>query len=187
MPGSFECMGIGSKERNSGSLTDKDEVCHVIQLLAIREVSRAPELGRPAVTRNPVLVASFLASSLFLSSLVSAQWQVDGIAVCPPTAGQMSAVAISDGAGGAIIAWAYTSGDGGDIYAQRIDGSGNVLWTAAGVPLCTAGDWQSDPTILSDNAGGAIVAVSDLRDGVSDIYAQRIDGAGAVQWTADGV
>ena len=99
----------------------------------------------------------------------------------------MSAVAISDGAGGAIIAWAYTSGDGGDIYAQRIDGSGNLLWTAAGVPLCTAVDWQSDPTILSDNAGGAIVAWSDLRDGVSDIYAQRVDGAGAVQWTADGV
>ncbi len=137
--------------------------------------------------RNRVVLAvSFLSASLPLVAL--AQWQSNGVPVCGSTTGQASQIAVSDGAGGAIVAWVDTrSGPGGDIYTQRIDGSGMILWNAAGVPLCTAASTQEYPVILSDNAGGAIVAWHDFRSGSSDIYAQRVDGTGAVQWTADGV
>ena len=47
---------------------------------------------------------------------------------------------------------------------------------------------QSTPFIVPDGTGGAIVAWQDFRSGsTNDIYAQRIDSFGFIQWTADGV
>ena len=70
---------------------------------------------------------------------------------------------------------------------RRVDGSGAVLWTADGVAVCTATDHQEWPVICSDGSGGAIITWMDSRSGYADIYAQRVDGSGAVKWTADGV
>jgi hypothetical protein len=56
------------------------------------------------------------------------------------------------------------------------------------VALCTSAGTQGYPTIVSDGAGGAIVTWHDYRSGTSwDIYAQRVNAAGAPQWTANGV
>jgi len=41
--------------------------------------------------------------------------------------------------------------------------------------------------MCSDGNGGAIIAWSDLRGEYSDIYAQRINAAGELQWTENGV
>jgi hypothetical protein len=89
----------------------------------------------------------------------------------------------SDGAGGAIVTW-FT---GADIFAQRLNASGSVMWNANGVSLCTATGFLDLPMISSDGAGGAIVAWGDQRHGNVDIYVQRINASGAVQWTANGV
>ena len=99
---------------------------------------------------------------------------------------------ISDGAGGAIVVWGDNRNEypGGDIYAQRVNASGQLLWTVDGVPICTAADVQAYPDLCSDGAGGAIITWRDSRNysatGV-DIYAQRINGSGVVQWTSNGV
>ena len=78
-----------------------------------------------------------------------------------------------------------------DIYAQRVNASGVPQWTADGVALCTAANYQAYPTIVSDGAGGAIVTWQDGRSGyrnsAADIYAQRVNALGVPQWTADGV
>ncbi|MEP7224661.1 MAG: T9SS type A sorting domain-containing protein, partial [Actinomycetota bacterium] len=82
---------------------------------------------------------------------------------------------------------AYRSGNY-DIYAQRISDSGAVQWTADGVALSTAPEEQAYPTIVSDDAGGAIVTWRDHGSTIDyDIYTQRISGAGGVQWTPGGV
>ena len=60
-------------------------------------------------------------------------------------------------------------------------------WTADGVALCTAANDQINPQIVSDGSGGAIITWQDYRGGNYDIYAQRVNASGAVQWTADGV
>src|SRR5438128_1188670 len=60
-------------------------------------------------------------------------------------------------------------------------------WRMDGAPVCTAAYSQFYPAIVSDGAGGAIVTWDDYRSGDADIYAQRVDAAGALQWTADGV
>src|SRR6187551_1414534 len=46
------------------------------------------------------------------------------------------------------------------------------------VPICTATGAQTTPAIISDGAGGAIVAWADARSGNRDIYVQRISADG---------
>jgi hypothetical protein len=55
------------------------------------------------------------------------------------------------------------------------------------VALCTARGEQWGPEIAADGSGGAIVTWFDRRSGIYDIYAQRLDAAGAVQWPVNGV
>jgi len=113
---------------------------------------------------------------------------------CDPTTDLVEAV--SDGAGGMIAVWEQLETTGGsvrDIYAQRINANGEVLWGAEGVAICTAPDNQSQIKVISDGAGGAIIVWKDERDMTigggtgDDIYAQKVNSNGVVQWTADGV
>jgi hypothetical protein len=63
-----------------------------------------------------------------------------------------------------------------------VDGAGNAVWVANGVVLCTVPRGQYAPVIVSDGAGGAIVAWQDDRAG-RHIFAQRMDGAGRLGGT----
>ncbi len=118
------------------------------------------------------------------------QWPANGVAICTATNDQVVADgpgAISDGAGGAIITWSdFRNGTDNDIFAQRINASGVVQWTTDGVAICTATNNQGSAIIASDGAGGAIITWTDARSG-ADIYAQRINASGVVQWTTNGV
>ena len=116
------------------------------------------------------------------------QWTADGVPFCTSAGEQAMPTIVADGAGGAIATWRDNrSGDGFDIYAQRMSAGGSPQWTVDGVALCMADDYQVDPTIATDGAGGAIVTWYDYRSGDYDIYAQRISLGGAVQWAANGV
>ena len=118
------------------------------------------------------------------------QWGNNGVALCTAAEGfyfPMTPTIVSDGAGGAIVAWRDTRSGDYDIYAQRVNAAGVAQWTANGVLLCTAVNYQTDQAITSDGAGGAIVTWQDDRNVfVSDIYAQRVNASGALQWTAQG-
>jgi len=92
-------------------------------------------------------------------SLASAQWQLNGTVVCDEGGSQSLPAIVTDGAGGAIVVWEdWRSGDHSDIYAQRLDAGGIALWSPSGVPICTAANLQSYPTLVSDGSGGAIIA-----------------------------
>jgi len=119
---------------------------------------------------------------------VWANWVQDGVALCTATGNQKLPMITSDGAGGAIVTWYdKRSGSNYDIYVQRVNASGAVLWTPDGVALCTATGDQVYPQITSDGAGGAIVAWQDTGSVNWKVYAQRVDALGAAQWTTDGV
>ena len=117
----------------------------------------------------------------------AAQWTADGVVMAAAAGHQEKVQLAMDGSGGAIAIWE----DGRstiDIYAQRINASGAVQWTANGVAVCAAADIQLDPQLVSDGAGGAVATWSDRRDGTQyDIYAQRIGSTGVAQWTANGL
>ena len=116
-------------------------------------------------------------------------WIVDGTAVCTAINNQWFPVGIApDGAGGAIITWYDQRGGPSDIYAQRVDNNGNMLWTANGLLVNGATGNQFDPAIISDGFGGAVIVWYDHRSLSSlDIYAQRVNSAGVLQWAAAGV
>jgi predicted lipoprotein with Yx(FWY)xxD motif len=119
------------------------------------------------------------------------QWTTDGVSICTAVSVQEDPKIVSDGVGGAIITWIDHRSGNFDIYAQRINAEGKVQWTTDGVPISTPVNDQYFPTIVSDEAGGAIITWNDYRSGrgpgYSDIYAQRINAAGVVRWTANGV
>lgn len=113
-------------------------------------------------------------------------WRMNGEPVCAQAGNQLNAAAAPDGAGGAIVVWEdYRAG--GDIYAQRIDASGNPLWSVDGIPICQATNIQVSPRIIPYGGGGAVVTWYDRRSGDFDVYAQRLDGAGDTLWAGDGI
>jgi hypothetical protein len=118
------------------------------------------------------------------------QWTTDGVAVCTATGNQNAHQLLADGSGGAIIVWSdgRTGGPNADIYVQRVDASGAILWSGDGMPVSTAGALQNIPQIVSDGAGGAIISWEDWRNfSQSDIYAQRISSNGFYNWNFNGV
>ncbi len=136
-----------------------------------------------------------LAVLLFFTITLTAQWSNDptiNTPICLAPSYQDRPQIISDGSGGAIITWSdYRNppiNANGDIYAQRIGPDGVVIWTVNGVGVCNNPITQNSPQITSDGNGGAIIVWEDLRNGfVEDIYAQRIDMNGNIQWTTDGI
>jgi hypothetical protein len=121
-------------------------------------------------------------------STARAAWLPNGTPLVQLPASQESPAIASDGNGGAIVAWRDSrTGSTSDIYAQRVNASGQIAWTVNGVPVCTASGTQSSPDIFPDGAFGAVIAWRDDRNGTGDIYAQRIDAQGHAQWLGNGI
>ncbi|PIS30812.1 hypothetical protein COT42_02390 [Candidatus Saganbacteria bacterium CG08_land_8_20_14_0_20_45_16] len=120
----------------------------------------------------------------------NALWANGGVYVCSASAGQFNPQITSDGQGGAIITWHdYRNAIGEDIYAQRLNSDGQILWEKDGVSIVSVAGTQWYPKIASDNAGGAIIVWSDSRTSSSDknIFAQRINSQGISLWQKDGL
>lgn len=124
-----------------------------------------------------------------INSNGTVQWALNGVPVSAVVFEQDTISIISDGAGGAILTWQdYRSNNGfADIYAQRINNVGAMLWTANGVNICNQAAAQRGPKLVSDGSYGAFITWYDNRAGNYDIYTQRIGSGGAVQWTTNGV
>jgi C1A family cysteine protease len=122
-------------------------------------------------------------------------WQTDGVAVCTALYTQRWPRIVSDNAHGAVIAWTDARSGGQftneDLYAQRIDAGGNLLWANDGVPVCSeVGAQESGSMIDNGIYGGAAIAWVDYRtsDGNhAEIYVQSLRPDGSARWTAGGV
>ncbi len=131
---------------------------------------------------------------LVMVCCVHAQWSADAATnnvLCTQLYDQQDVKITEDGKGGALITWLDYRADAamkkGDIYVQRINSSGAVLWTANGIGACVQASDQTAPAIVSDSAGGAFIIWVDFRNGNRDVYIQKIDSNGVAQWTANGV
>ncbi|MBI5709674.1 MAG: T9SS type A sorting domain-containing protein [Candidatus Eisenbacteria bacterium] len=101
-------------------------------------------------------------------------------------------LAVGDEEGGAIIAWTdFHSSGSANVYAQRVNHGGALYWRPGGVMLGSTSGMEAvgggKNEMQSDGAGGAIVTWKGTRNGLAQIYAQRISGAGAVRWAPAGV
>jgi hypothetical protein len=122
----------------------------------------------------------------YLNSSGQPQWKQDGIAIATSSKDQASPAAISDGRGGVLIFWQDQRNDDGDIFGQRLDGEGHLLWGASGAPVIRANAKQAEPRAVHDGQGGAFVLCRDFRSGNEDVVAQRIDSNGKVFFDAVG-
>ena len=105
----------------------------------------------------------------------SRAWADSGIAICVAINAQTVTGFVPDGEGGGILAWDDGRSDPSDVYAQRITGSGSVLWASDGYGVCTVAGHQTASTITSDGNRGAVVAWSDFRDDLTyDPYIMRV-------------
>ncbi len=115
------------------------------------------------------------------------QWTTDGVPLCTATGTQWYLDVVTDGAGGVIVTW-EDQRTTRDIYAQRVDASGNrdvdhgrrAHLRSRSQSGTNRGSPPMEPEAPSSCGRTA-------RNSNQDVYAQRIDASGAVQWVEDGV
>jgi hypothetical protein len=150
-----------------------------------------------------------LASILFLIfvllspqalAVLARGWGVAGTTVVNAVGNkaQSDPAALALGNGVTLVAWLDKSTGAYRLMAQKFSVNGAEVWTAGGVVICSATNWLSSQNapqafddyiqIVSDGADGAILAWKDYRNNSQpDIYAQKINGSGVVQWTDNGL
>lgn len=132
-----------------------------------------------------------------LNSAGNPQWKAGGVSLGASVAGGYAFSPyslIADGNNGFIIGWSDSRAEPNSVvHLQRFTMSGQVdpQWPEGGVALADTGYGVGPPVLVSDGAGGVIAVWEDARDTsdsiAEDIYAQRVDGSGAIQWTPNGV
>lgn len=137
-----------------------------------------------------------------LNASGTASWAANGTRVTNTTSTHnYDPVLCSDGAGGVIVAWTWNNNSSDiQLSAQRLNSMGTAQWAANGVQLCTATGFRGGRAIVSDGSNGAIFFFLDTRNDANgtnysyvmtntlsntDIYAQRISGAGTLLWTGN--
>jgi hypothetical protein len=125
-----------------------------------------------------------------LNSTGKALWRTDGIFAGKLGYSYFSMA--SDGAGGALLAHAAPLELGGfpNIFVQRVGHGGRLLWGENGALAGTKTYYASNPEVVSDSNGGAIVVWLDhLLTAVyeeSNILAQHLGPGGERLWRASG-
>ena len=145
------------------------------------------------LSRNPInfigrlmcLYVIILSAVLIAPAITYSQTQ--GRPVSIAVNNQVNPAMTTDGSGGSIVVWQDKRSGKSEIYAQRMGTMGNGMWTTDGIAICTQ-DSSFNPTIVSDGSGGAIIAWESYRGSTTtDIFAQRVNSSGAIQWTLNGV
>ncbi|MCK4653690.1 MAG: hypothetical protein KAU01_04525, partial [Candidatus Cloacimonetes bacterium] len=117
-------------------------------------------------------------------------WNTTGVLLCNDPGIQETPKMTPDGTGNFIFTWRDKRSDtNGDIYAQRADINGNLLW-ASEIEVYTGDGVQENPRITQSSDNGAIIAWEDGRNEIgeiSDVYVQKVDIDGNLDWNADGV
>lgn len=88
--------------------------------------------------------------------------------------------------GGAIYVWSDTKLGERDLWAQKVDAAGNMVW---GDPVLIDGkpDRQEDPVITMTSDNNFIIAWIDFSDDLDgNVYAQKITPSGQLLWQAGG-
>lgn len=89
--------------------------------------------------------------------------------------------------GNYIVAWIdFFDDPDGNVYAQKINNQGQLLWPAGGKPVCTTYGVQIGLNMEADNAGGAFIIWGDSRNPSKDLYGQRLSSTGDPLWIENG-
>ncbi|MBU0690856.1 T9SS type A sorting domain-containing protein [bacterium] len=90
---------------------------------------------------------------------------------------------------GLYVIWEdFRNGSNLDLYAQRIDDEGNLLWDEAGLLLCGESGDQQTASIAINESGGVFAAWTDGRGFWDDIYGTNLlpNGQPSDEWWEEG-
>jgi hypothetical protein len=73
------------------------------------------------------------------------------------------------------------------LHGSRVSWLAGAAFDTDGAPICTDPDLQYPFSIVADGSQGAIVVWNDSRGPSVDFYAQRVNSAGDVLWSNNGV
>jgi hypothetical protein len=108
-------------------------------------------------------------------------WKESGMPVIEFEGDQFGQKVVSDKRGNFIIAWIdrrFTK-QFGNIYAQKLNSSGEIQWTESGIDLGTySNSEKSYLNLVPDEQGGAIAIFKDKREKKSEIFGQKIYSTG---------
>jgi hypothetical protein len=134
------------------------------------------------------------ASHVLADGSIAPGWPTDGLPIVVLPDYQTIQAVVPDGAGGAYIVWDNSQANSlsQDIFIQHVNGDGTLAagWPANGRRVSSSTSAKLLPVAVGDNAGGILVAWTDLRFGpVPSVYACRYDPAGnpLPGWPADGL
>ncbi|MBN1915443.1 hypothetical protein JW796_00405 [Candidatus Dojkabacteria bacterium] len=94
---------------------------------------------------------------------------------------------LGDDSGGAYVLWYEHIGADRDIYIQRVDSNGNELWASGGIEVYSDATYQGAGKMILTEDNNVIVAWVDYRNSGTtgyDIYAQKFNTSGTMQWGA---
>ncbi len=112
-------------------------------------------------------------------------WTANGLRIAGGAQSVFTLAVDADGTGGAYAGWSNYSFD---VRLQHVDAAGTLAWGAGGIAVCNDAATQYWIQVRQDGAGGVIAAWADGRDANDfGVFAQRLSGAGAPLWTANGV
>src|SRR5688572_10763663 len=139
-------------------------------------------------------ISKLLLCVILLCTLqISAQWTANPTVNTPvcTTAGthQMTPQLVSDENGGVIITWMEASPDmtSSSIFAQHLSAAGTKLWAAGGIEISNGSGILTNPQIVADGNGGAIISWISQNGSVLRHYMQRISSSGQILLTPGGV
>ena len=127
-------------------------------------------------------------------------WGPRGVALTQSTRVNVYPILLSDGTGGAFVAWQECDQVGSpncDIFAQRVNSPGQLVWGSSGIAVVAAAGIQAAHQLTTDGRGGVYVTWVDCRAfpypaGVNDcyfgmdLYGQRLNNLGQVLWEKNG-
>jgi subtilisin-like proprotein convertase family protein len=133
---------------------------------------------------------------IILPVSVNSQWVSDplsNLAICTADQTQRETEICNDNQGNSYIFWRDYRNEpsifGGDIYAQKLNGSGEAQWVPNGISIVTKSAAQFDVKVIYDGIHGIYLVWREAVDLFSDykIYAQRITLDGIKLWGSNGI
>ena len=118
---------------------------------------------------------------IFLSFVIGQDmvWQNNGIPIRQGVHIEWQRTVCPGESGSMIFVWSDTRYGSRNVFAQKVDSSGVLLWGSQGSAVTNLPGRQEDPVAITDGDGGAFIAWVDYRfDDEGDIFIQHIDNQG---------
>ncbi|MCK5147120.1 T9SS type A sorting domain-containing protein [bacterium] len=116
-----------------------------------------------------------------------AAWTVDGIPVTSAGGSQLAVQMATDSQNDLYFSWTDNRTHY-DIYAQKMNAAGEILWPLDGLAINTEAQYQYSPVLVADGSGGVWICWNDNRSGSDiNIFYQHVANNGTLLEASTGL